>query len=221
MKQINFMLEEEQKAIGLQSGLALKSVMMVLIGGLVIVAWNHLARQQIALADRELGIVNQQVQIALAKAQNVSVGTTKQLGQSKQMELYDKLKQPLPTSSVLAAVAGLMPPSMGLTSLSIVGEPVRVTPKSTTKSNRPQKHTPKDSQPPIRMLLEGLAPNDLTVAQFIGRLDDRVIFENVEMAYSQPTKRGQLLGREFRVTAEIPLNRTFVIHGQKKVSRED
>ena len=220
MKRINFMPEEEKTAIG-QQGLAIKCVVLILVCGLAIMAWHHLARQKIDLADRELGLVDQQVQVARAKAQKVVVGTTKRLGVSKQVKLYDMLKQPIPTSSVLAAVAELMPRSMGLTSLSLVGEPVRAAPTGVNKSKRSQKQSLKGEVPPIRMLLEGLAPNDLAIAQFVGRLDDRVIFENVEMAYSRPAKRGILLGREFRITAEIPLDRTYVIRGQKKVSRED
>ena len=92
MKRINFMPDETPKASGLQL-LLIKCVVLVVACGLVVVVWQHQVGQRLDLADRELGLLDQQVQAARAKAQQAAIGATKQLGQSKQVELHDKLKR--------------------------------------------------------------------------------------------------------------------------------
>jgi len=55
----------------------------------------------------------------------------------------------------------------------------------------------------VRLVLTGLAPTDIDVADFIGQLASSPLFEDIEMGYSQAAEYDNRKVREFQVTCFV------------------
>ncbi len=68
----------------------------------------------------------------------------------------------------------------------------------------------------------GLAPTDMEIADFVGRLSSYPLFTNVKMDYSRAVQVKELKAREFHVQFEVPLDRDYkLVHGAGEVARAD
>ncbi|MCC7191402.1 MAG: hypothetical protein IT444_01360 [Phycisphaeraceae bacterium] len=139
-----------------------------------------------------------------------------------QVKIQRELTQPINTTSVLATVAKLMSPSMALTSLELQGTrpvPAPAPPKLKEGEVAPP---PKPAQRQIlRLEFIGLAPSDVEIANFVGRLSDHQLFSNVKMIYSRATVVTELQAREFRIELEVPLDRDYKVAESKEVALAD
>lgn len=194
---------------------------LVLVGLVLMASWHVRARRKLVKLDQQLAALDLQEQIAKRKSEKAAEGRIQKLTRSKQRTVHDRVKTPVPTTSVMALVAEVMPPAMGLTSFSLVAEPVKPASVKAKKTRRSPKSAPSQHLAPMRLVMEGVAPSDLSIAKFIGHMDERLLFVNVELAFSRPVKRDSLTAREFQVTAEIPLDRTYRLESGRKVSRAD
>jgi hypothetical protein len=57
--------------------------------------------------------------------------------------------------------------------------------------------------------MTGLAPSDVEVADFVGRLSDSPLFTSVKMGYSRAAQAGKLRARQFSIDLEVPLDREY------------
>lgn len=220
MNQINFIPNSYFRARALRRSL-IRHAVVVVIGVLLMGGWYTTARKEVLSLDWELTALAQQALVVEEEAQRQAVDRVQRLASSKQARARDRLKTAVPTTSIMALIAELMPPSMGLKSLTLLGEPVNPAPIQKKKPRPAKKASQAQTVKPLRLLLEGFAPNDLTIATFIGRLDKRPLFDNVELAFSRPVRREALLAREFQITAEIPLNRSYLLESGQKVLLAD
>lgn len=215
MKQINFIPKKILQKQELQ-GLLIKCSVLVLGGLLIIGFWGVYKSRQVGLISRRIESVNQDLESARTRSdQLIVLAKNRRKELSKHEIIHEKLEPAVPATSVIALVERLMPRVMGLTSFSLIGEPIQ---PNIASRGRPGGKSSDGQSIPLRLSLEGMAPNDLSIARFIGRLDKSKLFENVEMSFSRPMKNGSLLGRTFRVTANIPLDREFVVESKQKVS---
>ncbi len=186
---------------------ALSGALLALMVGWVMWSW-----QQIDQLDEQLAGLRQQT--ATKNQQSV-------LARRKQHRaLRDDLKAPVPVSSAIATIAELMPASMGLTQWSWTAPPAEPKPLKKTRS-RKRRRGP-EQVPTIKLSLTGMAPNDLAIARLIGRLDERPLFANVELVYSQALETDELMARQFQITAQVPLNRPYQLQEpQAEVAHAD
>ena len=73
----------------------------------------------------------------------------------------------------------------------------------------------------IRVELEALAPDDLSVATFVSELDASPLFTGVKMRSSRSTETRGVFAREFRLTAVVDLDRNFKWLDREEVARAD
>ncbi len=220
MKRINF-IPDSVPRVDATGRLWIRCGLFLLAGLILIGSWYVRAHRQIAALDQKLNVLDQQEQIARAVDEKADAGRRQRLKWSKQEILYDRVRMPVPTTSAMAAVAKLMPPVMGLTSFSLIGEPIDPTLPRSKKKRRSSKNRASPTVGPLRLVLQGVAPNDLSIAEFIGRMDQRPLFVNVELTYSRPVERDTQIAREFQITADIPLDRKVRLEKQRRVSRAD
>jgi len=109
-------------------------------------------------------------------------------------------------TAVLAELCRIMPANMALVSLDLKSMDVRVKSADAGATNRSARASP--GQPPApartvrraRLVLTGLAPTDVDVANFIGQLSGSCVFEDVKMGYAKTAVVGGRMAREFQAS---------------------
>jgi Tfp pilus assembly protein PilN len=211
MNQINFLpadfVEEQVRHHRIYREAVWVAVTLLAIGG-----WCVSSRGSLDSLGSYASALQQE---AAAVREQVSEMTKLQLQQKTllhQVRIQRELLQPLNTTAVLATISELMSPSMALTSLELTGtRPVPAPrPPNDPRTGEPLKVAPKPKPPQmLRLELVCLAPSDVDVANFVGRLSDHAMFTNVKMLYSRATVVSDLQAREFRIEMDVPLARDY------------
>ena len=127
--------------------------------------------------------------------------------------IADHLGSRVNTQDVMAELQRLLPTSMALSSLNLETMEVRV-PVTRSKSGRTNtslRVSPAGVQPRkeerslyrVRLVLTGLAPTDVDVANFIGQLAASRLFEDVTMGYAKTVSFRGRSAREFRASCYV------------------
>jgi len=137
--------------------------------------------------------------------QQLALRETLELEEAKlniKKEIDEELGSRVNTRDIFAELSRLLPKSMSITKFSLEATEVPVKVQraiDTEASNRPRPAEPAKEKVKmvkrVTVAIEGLAPNDVDVANFIGQLSACPLFENVDMGY---TKTVQFRGREAR-----------------------
>lgn len=127
--------------------------------------------------------------------------------------ISDQLGSRVNTLDVMAELQHLLPTSMALSNLSLETMEVRV-PVTRTRSGRTNtslRVSPAGVQARkdekvlhrVRLVLTGLAPTDVDVANFIGQLSASKLFEDVTMGYAKNVSFRGRSAREFRASCYV------------------
>ncbi|QNN24599.1 hypothetical protein HED60_20765 [Planctomycetales bacterium ZRK34] len=125
----------------------------------------------------------------------------------KQLAVHRQLHKPINYSEVTGTLGSLLPPTVSLVDVSLSTDRETIT-RAVATGNKtgPRQKTVTDSTWVINVDLEGVAPSDKDIANFIGALASSRVFQNVKMIYSKKGTRGRLITREFRLRMQVPLN---------------
>lgn len=129
----------------------------------------------------------------------------------KQLTVHRQLHKPISYSEVTGTLASLMPPTVSLVDVQLNTERLTTTRVVAAKNPRPggaggRDSTVTESSQVISIDLQGVAPSDQDIANFIGALASSNLFQNVKMIYSKKGTRGRLITRDFRMRMQVPLN---------------
>ncbi len=139
---------------------------------------------------------------------------------TRQSEVYRELSQPVSYTQVLGVLATLLPDEVAVTDLLL--ESVRPTPrKASDKPDKKAAKTKVKQDDFIRVELEALAPDDLSVATFVSELDANPLFSGVKMRSSRSVETRGVYARQFRLTALVDLDRDFEWTDRQEVARAD
>jgi len=108
-------------------------------------------------------------------------------------------------TAILAELCKLMPNNLALVSLELEGVEELVDPDAGSRSRSGRASTGRGSRnrttrKRCRVILTGLAPSDVDVANFIGQLSSSCLFEDVNMGYARTVEFSSRLAREFRAS---------------------
>jgi len=111
-------------------------------------------------------------------------------------------------TAVLAELCRLMPPNMAMISLDLKTVELRA---EAAKSGPVTAMRPSDGSSPgsaavvrrVRLVMTGLAPTDVDVANFIGQLSASPLFEEVNMGYTKTVNFSGRSGREFQASCYL------------------
>lgn len=174
-----------------------------------LVLYRNAIQQQAMAAENQLLEVN--------KLQNAKADL------SQQVRLYQKLARPISFSQIDAAIGALTPDSIFLSDLNLaITSQTRtrvVKDESLPKGAKPA--TVSESYPVIRIELEGHAPTNVDIANYIGKLAGCNLFRNVKMVYSREGKIGNALTRQFQLNMEVMLDRTYRVESGEEVAHVD
>jgi len=144
------------------------------------------------------------------------------------------LLERVPRTLVLAELINNMPTTVTLLEISAItktvaptGRPVtvmqRVKGQKANEKNEKEKGGPPepDVKPvEVEMLLVGLAPTDVEVAQYMAALGQSAMFRSVELKYSEQAEIDKQIMRRFRVEFKIPTDLDAQQIEPKLVKRE-
>jgi hypothetical protein len=122
-----------------------------------------------------------------------------------------ELIEPVPRSVLLASLTNNLPTGMSLLKLNLVQkEPVRVpgdrgrrTGTSGQGQGAGRERTSVEKSLETQMDIEGMAPSDLQVSQYMESLGNSILIDRVALIESVEKKMGQAAFRHFRLTAML------------------
>jgi Tfp pilus assembly protein PilN len=123
---------------------------------------------------------------------------------SLKKRIDDQLGTRISARDLLAELCRLLPTSMSLTSMEM--EEVRFLDDGSAdaggRSARARRAKGREATPArhLQVVIQGLAPNDVDVANFIGRLSACPLFESVQMGYTRTQEFRGREAREFEAT---------------------
>ncbi len=171
----------------------LASVMLLAISGLM--AQQFHSRE----ALRELrNTYNDQLHSAQNQIDEYARLQREQSGLQKQLAIHRQLKMPIDYSHITGTLASLMPEEITVRVLDLRNDMMSITAAGTDKKT--ERHF-------VSIELQGVAPSDVNVANFIGQVAGSKLFRNVKMLYSRQGKSDATASmREFCVHMEVPLD---------------
>lgn len=146
----------------------------------------------------------------------------------KTMVLTAELLEPVPRSVILAALTNNLPGGVSLIEMSLKekettaaatapvtkGKYQAVGTKTETVAEQPAKSTETDIE------IVGIAPSDIEVANFISRLSDSMLLENVSLVESKEHKIEETRFREFRLQAKLKGNLVLTKDDMKRIRQK-
>lgn len=181
--------------------LVLLLIVLSVFGGTFLVIKT---RQRALLAEAKM--VNQKiVQASEAIAQLEQLQSRRKV-MMKTALMTAELIEPVPRSLVLAALTNTLPRGVSLTRLRLVEKAQNKAASYGSKyqAAKSQQQTPEDQpKPRTEIKIEGVAPSDIEVAQYIARLGDSVLLEEVGLVHSKEHKIEEENYRLFELTAVL------------------
>ncbi|MBL0926413.1 MAG: PilN domain-containing protein [Phycisphaerales bacterium] len=129
---------------------------------------------------------------------------------------YDRLAWPVRVSDVIAAVGEQVPESVSLTSLTLTPrQDLASLARAGSSGRTPGRAAVSTGQPPaarsvLAVEIEGLAPDDMTIARLVSGLDGNPLFDRISMDYARSRDVEGTAGRQFRVVCEVDLAGHYV-----------
>jgi len=125
--------------------------------------------------------------------------------------LYDRLAWPIGAADVIACVGEAMPEGLFLTAMTMTPREDRV--RSAPRERSQKKAASGKEKPRERRVLgielEGIAPTDIALSQFVSSLDQHPLFERVALDYARSRHVDGVEARGFRLTCEIELSERY------------
>ncbi len=127
----------------------------------------------------------------------------------RKQQISEQFDTRLTARDVLAELGHRLPESMALTDLSLEADSVLLDPAKpasvlTTSSGRPTAVAPpataRQRITRIRLVITGMAPSDVEIANFVGQLASSPLFEDVNMGYTREIKYQGRSARQFKAT---------------------
>jgi Tfp pilus assembly protein PilN len=174
--------------------------------------WYVSSRGRVEALERVLQLQLAQVQEAKDQLAQLTKLRSEYRSLANQARIQHDLVQPVAYTPVIAVIASLMPDSLTLTKLSMQGQTAKPAPaqkpadKSGAESRKARPAAPPAEPNVLHIALEGLAPSDVQIADFVGKLTDHPLFTNVKMLYSRTAEVRSVVTREFRIEMEVSLD---------------
>jgi len=147
----------------------------------------------------------------VAKLQNAKVSL------SEQIHIYREIARPLTYTQTMATIGAMTPDAVFLTS--VKGE-TRTRDKRRVIAGAGENGRDKvvvDKVEAIVIEIDGVAPSNVEIANYIGRLAGSNLFRNVKMEYSRAGVIDEAVTREFRISMEVPLDREYIFELPEEV----
>jgi len=172
-----------------------------------VIALTRNQRQQLELYHDAL---QQQITAAEGQLTEVSKLQNARAELLRQVKVYRQLARSIDVRNINAAITALTPDAVCLTRLNMESETRqrrRPDPEKSRAEDRTVYVNEKYEVYDIR--LQGVAPSDVEIANYVGKLAASGLFRNVQMAHSRQGRIGNALTRRFLIHMTVPLDRKY------------
>jgi Tfp pilus assembly protein PilN len=209
-EQINFVPEPYRRARRRRSQAQRVAILGVVMIGAMVTLYVLTDRQADGLADYSDTLKQQ---IAAAQGQLIEVSKLQKVrGElGRQARIYNELARPITFTVINSALAAATPESIVLSEYSAEIqslERARVRDASNPR-NRDRPRTVTEGYEVIAIELQGVAPSNVDIANYVGRLASTSVFRNVKMLHAKQGRIDDSIIRQFRITMEVPLDRDY------------
>ncbi len=198
-------------------GLAHRRWVLIVLTALTLTGWavaRHKQSSELAWRTTALETQARTTQQKRSEMEKLHVEREALLYQRK---VQRQVGQPVAVSQAIATLGRQLPDSAGLTGIRVTAHrppPKELSSPDDDKTKRKAKKKPDagDALPPNYLAIEvqGLAPDDITVADLVNTMSEYPLFERVTMNFSRVDTLGELVGRRFQISAEVPLDRRYI-----------
>jgi hypothetical protein len=212
MSQINFLpqafVAQRDRRYRLARASCLIAIALTLIAGWLVMSLHNLRRLG-EEADRAeqfaLSVAGQMVQLQrLRQRENELL---------KVMRIEQEVRPTLEVSALLALITDLAPRDVAVQSISLESQidlpaaQAANAPPRGRSAGKPKQFG--DGWQRFQLQVEGVAPDDNQVADFVSRLSTHPVFENVTIRYSRSGEVGPYRARQFRIDFDVRLTREY------------
>lgn len=200
-----------------RQGMAHRRWVLIVLTALALAGWAAARHKQSADLAWRAAAIETQAGTTQQKRSEMEKLRAERKGLIYQQKVQRQLSQPVAVTQAIATLGRQLPDSAGLTSIRVIAHrppPKPMEDPDDKKSKRPTKKKPDADAPAPRDYLaievQGLAPDDVTVANLVNTMSEHPLFEKVTMNFSRVDTRGELISRRFQISAEVPLDRHYV-----------
>lgn len=187
-----------------QSLLVAGMVGVLVAWGVVQMSQTHRLNQYVTTLEDEVGAAQRQKsEITKLRAEHALL--------IHQVKVQRELAQPVNHTQIIALMADVIDPTLGVTELMMTTH--RPKPQAQSEASRKvdkKKKNPRVELDWIEIEFEGIAPNDIAIANVVATLSENPMFNGVQMHYTRQVERDGVIGRRFRLSTRVRLNRDFV-----------
>jgi Tfp pilus assembly protein PilN len=170
---------------------------------LVLLAWTGVARFRVLTARNDLGNLRAQMAKTQADLNKLDAMNALKRRWSEQGEVLSKLGVSVESTRLMGLIAQATPESVALIGLSLQTEEKTEAVKTVSAAKSLKDPTVNRK---LRVRVQGVAPSDAEVADFMAKLAAVVFLEDVSMNYTKDSDQGGRAVREFEVTFALDLN---------------
>ena len=192
--------------------------MCALVG--VMLAISALAWRQVDGLNQYYTSLDEQVRAVNNQLSEVSKLQAARRTLTDELRVYTELARPIGMHQISSAIANVTPDSVFLESMKTETEHFNrtevVVPAHETKNGRAITKT--EEYDIIEVTITGASPNDVEIANYVGKLASINLFRNVKMRYSREKVVDDSVIREFKITMQIPLDRDYQVAKPQEVA---
>ena len=179
-----------------------------------IVATFFITGKQVREVQQLRMTVNDQFEDAARKLEKLEKLQAQKDQMLMKAEVTSVLVEKIPRSRLLAELTNFMPMSLSLTEFSLDTKMKRTQPAPRTSMERAKQKARKSARKKqqkieklpdteVTIVVSGLAPTDVEVAQFLTSLNTHKLFKNTELQFSEETNIDGAKMRSFKINMEL------------------
>jgi len=188
-----------------------RATLAIAVVGITALAWGSLLTHQSVRLNANLARTNEQLTEARQRA-DAAARLDRDIQAIRQdLEHQQALKIPVAHSDLLFLFSQLIPDDVMLTELDIEAPAIQVVEAPRTNPSAPPNRKLVARNKPISVVLRGRAVDNAAVANMVRLLGRHPLFDQVTLINSRAIATEEHSRTAFHITAEIPLNRSFII----------
>lgn len=183
-----------------------RQAMLVVILTSSLGAGHLCARSRLTEFETYAAAVAERAAAAQGQIEEIELLNQKHASLVKQELLKQQLGMPYEPSEVLATISELMPRGVTVNSLSVSSPRLKMNSQRPRGGGRKRASVTTQDGPKTQSLqvwIQGVAPDDVTIAEMVQRMSAHGLFSAVRLPYSRSAVFRNVQVREFRLEAEV------------------
>ena len=172
---------------------------------IALAAWLLLTQRSVRAADSTLAGLDVQLATTQKELNKLDELINKQKQWRQEEDVVSRLGLHVETTRMFNAIEAALPQEMAILDLSLTVDE-QLLPVATLADAQAVQQAQSQMSRRLKVKMLGVAPTDVDLANFLGKLSVVPFFENVAMTYAKDRAEGGHVMREFELTFSVNLN---------------